>query len=690
MRLFYTAAFLIFFVGFLHAQSFDQVAKNAYLVTRMAAKYHVNPKPLNDVFSVHLLKAILHNADDDRIYFLKEDVDVLAKYANQLDDEIKFRKSNFLNVFISIFQQRLKQADSIITVISKTPFNINLSEQGLVKQDTSYAKDLKVLHKKLQSKLTGLAIEYFLDANIDSLSEAQLKTLVQKSEPVLRKKATSTFKRNIHKILHQPGGLITEVEHLYCKSIALLYDPHTEYLPEFEKENLESDLGKQRIGFGFSLTEDEEDITIEKLVPGSAAFKSGQINKGDKILSIKWGNEKPIDVTNADLQEVWQLLQASNHDMVVLKIKKTDGTIKEVSLWKEEMDTDDDEGRVKSFVLKGGKNTGYICLPAFYFDWENSNGINGCANDVAKEILKLKKENIDGLILDIRYNGGGSLQEAIELAGIFIDAGPLAQEKAQGDKIITLKDVTRGTIYDGPLMVLVNGFSASASEILTGILQDYNRALIVGTNTYGKFTAQVVLPLDTSINLSQNYTNIEGKSYLKTTVAEIYRITGNASQGVGVEPHIKVPDILDVYPEREKDMPWAIKSLPIQANKYYKPLPPLSLNNVKTIANREIASSPYFKGLGEFIQTAKEKQLMGTSLSVDEIMKLQKIQQNMMKETASNTVFSVENHSYDKQRQSLNAGNKKVNRDWAEHIQSDPYIKLAYQLMQEYSKNYKP
>ena len=189
----------------------------------------------------------------------------------------------------------------------------------------------------------------------------------------------------------------------------------------------------------------------------------------------------------------------SNHDKATFKIKKPDGAERTVILLKEKMEEDDEHNKVKSFLLKGSKTIGFISLPSFYQDWENENsGVNGCANDVAKEILKLKKENIEGLIIDLSYNGGGSMEEAVELSGIFIDFGPVGMQKGRDSKIYTLKDVNRGTIYDGPLMLMVNGYTASASEMVAGTLQDYHRAVIVGTPTYGKATAQVVLPMDTT------------------------------------------------------------------------------------------------------------------------------------------------------------------------------------------------
>jgi carboxyl-terminal processing protease len=194
---------------------------------------------------------------------------------------------------------------------------------------------------------------------------------------------------------------------------------------------------------------------------------------------------------------------------------------------------------------------------------------------VAKEILELKKEHISGLILDLRYNGGGSLEEAIELAGLFIDAGPLAQARDRDAKPYVLRDVNRGTVFDGPLILLVNGYSASASEVIAGSLQDYNRALIVGTPTYGKASAQVILPLDTNINLGEAASLKPTGSFLKLTVSRLYRVTGASVQATGVQPDILLPVPPGAEFRREADAPFALSPTTVDANKYYRPYPPI-------------------------------------------------------------------------------------------------------------------
>ena len=320
---------------------------------------------------------------------------------------------------------------------------------------------------------------------------------------------------------------------------------------------------------------------IDNLEPGSPAFRSGKLNKGDKFISVQWEGKEVIDVSDISIGEFGRLLDESNHTMALFTVKKADGTLVKISLQTEEANNEDGD-KVKSFILKGAKTIGYIYLPVFYEDWDTNNqGLNGCANDVGREILKLKKENIDGLILDLRNNGGGSAEEATELAGIFIDAGPIQQEKGRDGKVYTLKDVNRGTIYDGPLVILVNGYSASASEIVAGALQDYTRAVFVGSNTYGKATAQIVFPMDTTVT-PETLPDKQTEDYLKITISKLYRINGTTAQFTGVHPDVVLPDLLDAYISKEADDPAALRPTTIEPNKYYTPYPRIARTNTGT------------------------------------------------------------------------------------------------------------
>jgi carboxyl-terminal processing protease len=670
--------------------AFTKTANEAAVVTAMVQKFHVQPKPVDDQFSTTVFHLFLTQLDRQKIFFTAEDVQSLAPFKDKLDDEIKNRQTNFLQKVTAIYQQRLRQADAVVDSLGKQPFNFNLAEKLTLVEDTSYAINEAALRNKMYKKVKRTVLMSMLDIDqpLTSLSSAQQKKFVDSAEAINRKKIVTMIRRSIKRKLQSPGGIEQIIGEEYCKAIAGSFDPHTAYMPETEKEDFESELGQKAMGFGFSLDEDGDGkVVINDLKAGSPAFKSGQLNDGDKIESIQWEGKEAIDVTTASMEEIARILTVSNHAKANIKIKKADGSSRQVTLVKEQLEAnEEDEEKVKSYVLKGTKAIGYISLPAFYEDWENEEAnVNGCANDVAKEIIKLKKENIDGLILDVRYNGGGSLREAVELAGIFIDAGPVAMMKNKEQKIFTLKDANRGTIYDGPLMLLVNGYSASASELLAGTLQDYHRAVIVGTPTYGKATGQVILPLDTTITLDKDFRSIKTEGYIKTTMSQLYRVNGTTAQAIGVQPDILLPDLLDAYPEREGDNQMVLRSANIESNKYFKPLEGLSVAGLQAAANSRVDTSAYFKAVKSYVDVVKKSKVRSDlSLRFSDVLQTLQQQQPVapaVENEAAATSFTILNSAFELQRMKANSNLKEVNEEWKHTLSKDAYVKLAYELM---------
>jgi carboxyl-terminal processing protease len=672
---------------FVSAQQLNTAVKNAYVITRMAEKFHFQPRPLNDEFSANIFNQLLKQLDEDKIFLTEEDIKALSGFKFDIDDQIKNRQSTFLSAITKIFGDRISKADTMIGNICRTPFNFSLPEKLTVAEDTSYPADGKAIHTKLYKLLKSFVLEDILEnQTIITLSSTQQRKYLDSMEPVARHKAQKSFQHSI-KIMQGAGGIQQAIGDEYCKAIALCYDPHTEYFPLTEKENFDSQLGQEHMVFGFTCKEEDDgSLKLENISPGSPAFKSGQINKGDKLLSVQWEDNQPIDVSYGGLKQLYDVLGMSNHDKATLKIKKQDGSERSVVLFKAKNEEDEEGNKVKSFLLKGSRSIGFISLPSFYQDWENeSAGIKGCANDVAKEILKLKKENIEGLIIDLRYNGGGSMQEAIELSGIFIDAGPVGQDKGRDAKVYTLKDVNRGTIYDGPLMLMVNGYSASASEMVAGTLQDYHRAVIVGTPTYGKATAQVVLPMDTAINL-ENFGNIKSDSYLKVTVSQLYRVDGTSAQAKGVQPDIVLPDMLEAHPQREADNAYVLISLPVKENKYFKPYPAVALDDLRTLAKNKIDSSYYFQQLKKYIELEKagdQKRDVSLKLSdaIEEEKKAEREEIHIASAKTGNAPYSVQNNLFEKKQLQVNDSLKEMNNQWTKFLSNDPYLQIAYDMI---------
>jgi carboxyl-terminal processing protease len=683
-------------------QALQQTVQDAFLISRMVEKFHVQPRPLDQSMSSAIYADVLGDLDEERIFFTKSDIDKLSAYRYKLDDEIRNKQSAYLQLLIGIYKQRLLQTDTMIDHITAKPFNFSIRDKLTVAEDTAQPADEGAVHAKLykllkSSVLSGITGYAILGGTTPT------KKYVDSLEPILRKKAATRAKRSIKRILQSPMGVDYMIGTIFCQSLASTYDPHTAYFRPEMKTAFESELGNAPLSFGLSLNEDDDGKPqIGRLKPGGPAFQSGALNEGDKIQSIQWDNKEPIDVSNAELQEIGEMLATSGGNKVTLTVKKADGTVRQVVLHKEKLNTDEDEDKVKGFLLKGARTMGYISLPAFYSDWENSKGVNGCANDVAKEIIKLKKENIEGLILDLRYNGGGSVEEAIELSGIFIDAGPVALVKTKDAKVITLKDVNRGTIYDGPMILLVNGLSASASEMVAGTLQDYHRALIVGSPTYGKATAQVVLPMDTTVNPDLYDGHGQASSYIKLTTSKLYRITGASAQVSGVQPDISLPDPPDAVQQREADEKAALAPTTIAANKYYIPLPVLPVAAAAAMAKKEMDSSDYFKEARKATMIARVVLQKDISLFLDDSWQERKKEEEESGEGSrgesgeggrgesgedstdggeKNKVFIVANHAYEQKRIDADHDLRETNDERRSNLLNDPYIKLAYSLL---------
>jgi len=671
------------------AQEEKKIADQAYLISRMVQRYHVLPKELNTEFSASFFDHFIKTINEGNIILLKSDIDSLNAYKNLLSDEIKNKRTGFLQLIIQLFKNRFRQADSLVYTFTEKPFNLLLKEEFTEYENNNPPIDINgqkiKLYKWLKLKiLNDLTEQVDIDAttDIDSVLK-QLLTL----EPELRKKAIHSFQRSIKRITENPTGVTDAVGKIYCKVLATCFDPHTNFLPPTERESLENELGKSIPKFGFSLGEEEGTTSIGDLLPGSAAYKSGQLNVGDKIEKIKWNDKAAVDVSDADLEEINEILSSGNQDKLTLTVRKPDGTTRQVELEKQIVEEDLEEEKVKGYILSGHKKIGFISLPDFYTDWDDrANSINGCANDIAKEIIRLKKENIEGLILDLRFNGGGSMQEAIDLAGIFIDAGPIGQLKTREEKIITLKDGNRGTVYDGPLAILVNAYSASASELVAGTLQDYKRAVVIGSPTFGKGTAQVVMPLDTTIDFSKPLTFNEKSNSLKLTIEHLYRVNGLTVQAKGVTPDILLPDFFQATGKREADQPFVLKPNDISANKYYQSLEmhkPLAV--LKKYADSIKDTLSYFQLLHQYIQHYQSmEEIKNVSLYLPAMIKQKQTTIRLTNQLDSaklsyKSSFIVEDP--EKKNQSTNTSHLFISEIWKKNLLTDPFIDISYRIL---------
>jgi carboxyl-terminal processing protease len=678
---------IVFLFSFLQtrAQLTMSAAETAFTITRMAEIYHVQPRPVDKAFSADLFFLIIRALDEDKIYFSAEDIRQLNLSRDHLSDQLLNKKDDFLNQLITIYTIKINQTDSILNEFARSKFDLNLNESYTVSEDSVFASSDALRKIKLYKLVKRNILETLVDIYEEDSSKRNVA--VDSLEPAARKKVCHAFKRDIQRIKQTRGGLAGFVCNAWCESVASCYDPHTEFFSPGKKEEFQGELGDKQLQFGFSLGDGKDATEITRLKPGSPAYKSGLIHEGDQILALQWEGNEEVDVSDGSAEEVNAFISGDHGKSLTLTLKKTDGTTRKVTLQREQSVIDDDNGRVRSFILKGSHRIGFISLPAFYTDWNGEEGgSNGCADDVAKEIIKLKKENIEGLILDLRYNGGGSMLEAIALAGIFIDFGPVGMTKDKDGKVYTMKDVNRGSVYDGPLILLINGFTASASEMLAGTLQDYHRALIVGSPSFGKATAQVVLPLDTLFDERHMEKMKTAENFLKVTVDRLYRVNGTSAQQTGVVPDIFLPDFTETQSEREKSLPFSLPNAITDANKYYHPYPPISVEPLKSFSISFMDTSRFFISFNNYLDVLIKAQAGRDEVLVFKRMREERdlISKNLldgeMAISHSKLPYEIEWNQYEKARMQVDEDLRRTNTILSQALARDTGILLGYEI----------
>ena len=655
----------------------------------MVERKHYSARPVDDSFSVAVFRSVLNTADPRWLLFTARDYQELLAFSSSIDEEIQGKSWGFSDKFSELYKKALIRADSIVNKLLQKSFDYSVTDtiRSTRKKTTgfNFPADITTLTNKWTRYLKYVILNNAYDAiNDDSTKKKTLKQELAASEPGIREKVKKTELKAIKRILDHPEGFEALVNELYLNAIATSFDPHTNYFSPQTKEEFQAELSTESYMFGIVFNQNESGVVmVDKLTPGGAAWKSGEIHKGDELVSLQWEGKEAQDMTGATLEEVYEVIDQSIHDKMLFRFKKTDGTMSNVLLRKEKVENE--ENIVKSFVLKGEKKIGYILLPGFYTEWENETG-SSCANDVAKEILKLKKENIDGLILDVRYNGGGSIGEALEMTGIFIDEGPLVAEKEKNGKLVTLKDPNRGTIYDGPMVLMVNGQSASASEMLAASLQDYNRAVIVGSNTYGKATGQVMFPMDTIS--SKTVSGDTRGDVIKITVGKIYRVTGQTAQLRGVAPDVVLPDAFDGLESGERFEEFPLLADSAKRNNYYKPLPYLPVSELAHRSAARVIANPYFQLIKKIVEEQQKilrSQTRVIPLQVDLFEKWMKQRDAELKamegEGKLAGKFTVENNEQDKQLLKNDQYAKEMNTEWLENLAEDIYLQEAFLVL---------
>lgn len=557
---------------------------------------HYDPKPIDDSFSKQVFSQYLQNLDQDKDLFLKSDITALSKFSTTIDDEIKGTVTlQFYPAAMAVFKKRLDEVIGIYRDILAKPFDFNLNETAELDADKiDYPVDINARREAWRKRLKYMTLDKFVDLQKQRDKAKGKDSSVNKSdvelEAMARKQVLNALDRNYNrlKLVLTPDEQFS----MFVNTVTDLMDPHTEYFPPVEKRGFDEEMSGRFYGIGAQLKEEDGVIKIASLINGGPAQKSGKIQINDIILKVGQGDDTAVDVEGYAVTDVVKLIRGAKGTEVRITFKKQDGSREVVSMIRDEIVQDETFAR-SSVIKSGEKKIGYIFLPEFYADFDRPDG-NRCSVDVANEITKLKKENVDGIILDLRNNGGGSLYEVVQMVGLFIKTGPVVQVKDRDGKPVTLSDNDPSVLYDGPLAVMVNELSASASEIFAAAIQDYKRGIIIGsTSTYGKGTVQKNLPLGKPTDMFSGQTEYGA---LKLTFEKFYRVNGGSTQLKGVTPNVVLPDTYEYLKFREKDNPSALSWDQIPEASY-QPDNNVDLQNISKKAEERINSSPVFTEL---------------------------------------------------------------------------------------------
>ncbi len=661
---------------------YEQILK---LVGSMLTEAHFSPQDINDAFSKKVFKKFMADLDREKNMFLQSDMNTLKKYETKVDDEIKGAPVEFFLEAGKIFNKRMEEIALVYADLLSKPFEFGADEEVVLDADKLNFATTDIERKdRWRKKIKFMVLERYVDLLDIREKNKGKEGFVLKTDEELEKDAREKVKRILDRTFERYRFKFTDDDkfNVYVNAITTTMDPHTEFFPPVDKRYFDEEMSGRFYGIGASLQYDDGNIKVSSILSGSPASKSGEIQPGDLIMKVAQGKEEPVDLTGYVVTDAVKIIRGKKGTEVRLTIKKTDGSVKVVTLIRDEIVQDETFAR-SAIVKNGGSKIGYIFLPEFYADFDHPNGARSYV-DVANEVKKLKEEQVDGIVIDLRNNGGGSLYDVVQMAGLFIDEGPIVQVKDRNNNPSVLKDKDRNVLYTGPLAVMVNEFSASASEIFAAAIQDYNRGIIIGsTSTYGKGTVQRNIGLDEN---GFSMTNAD-LGTVKLTLQKFYRINGGSTQLKGVYSDIVLPDNLEHLKVREKDdvdaLPWDV----INKATYNNWVPGYDLKTIQQLANQRIKNNESFKLIKESSEWLSKQNDKEYSLQIDKYRKDQKSIRSTIKQLESLLKLkdSLDVSALPKEVTRWDSDKNKKDRfaQWLKGLQDDIYLDQAVKVMND-------
>lgn len=661
------------------------------LISYVLGKGHYDAKDINDDFSKEVFADYIDALDPLKRYFYASDIEEFKKYEELIDDEIRNKEINFFNLTYDRLQDRMSDARSLYKEILERPFNFEKDESISTEYEKlPYVNTRKEMENRwrLQLKFNALS-SYFDKAEEQMDSLAANKDYKRKTSVTLENEARDITKSSLKEYFEFADDLERkDWFSIYINSIVEEFDPHTYYFAPQDKDRFDIAMSGKLEGIGARLQKKNDNIKIIEIISGGPAWRGNDVEVGDFIMKVKQEDEEePVSIVGMRIDDAVSLIKGPKGTKVSLTVKKVDGTIEVIDIVRDVVELEETYAK-SSTVKKEDKTFGIVNLPKFYFNMQDYNQRNA-AKDVKQEIVRLKEQDMDGLIIDLRDNGGGSLQTVVDIAGLFIEKGPIVQVRTKGESPEVLSDKDSNLLWDGPLVILVNELSASASEILAAAMQDYKRAIIIGSKqTYGKGTVQNVMDLNRWMR-SNDFGDLGA---LKLTTQKFYRVNGGSTQLEGVKSDVVVPDRYSYIDIGEKDqenpLPW--DKIPAAD---YKPWDGyIDFDQTINNSNARMAKNEQLKLIEENAKWVRQKRDVNVySLKYDKYKANIKLNEQQAKRFDAindyKTNFTFESLPYEQALMKKDSVLAEKRKRWHKSLSKDVYVEEAISVLEDMKIN---
>lgn len=666
----------------------DPPSKNETIlqyVGAMLEQGHYSPKKIDDNFSKEIFSEFLKRLDPSKRILLEKDISKLRKFETTIDDEIHGSQLVFFAAADEIYKNRIVEAEAIYKNYIEKPFEFTKNDVLELDADKlDFASNDLEKKDRWRKYLKWQTLDRYIDAQETQEKNKAKKDFIMKSDKELEKEARAKVKKAMDKYFDRLRNKFDENQRfaMLVNTITNEMDPHTDFFPPVEKRSFDERLSGRFFGIGALLQQEDDKVKIKTVTTGGPAWKSGEIQTNDFIVKVAQATGEAEDITGYTTDDAVKLIRGAEGTEVKITVQKADGTLKTVSMIRAELKLD--ETFARSVIINSGKHKiGLIDLPAFYADFQRPQAAR-CSQDVAKEVARLKAEGVKGIILDIRDNGGGSLQEVVNMVGLFIKTGPVVQIRNRAGRPSKMADNDASVLFDGPLVVMVNERSASASEIFASAIQDYKRGVVVGSSsTFGKGTVQRAFPVGG--NGTGSGSGDLGSLHL--TLQKYYRVNGGATQLKGVESDIVLPGLYEAYKVREKDSPKALvwDEMPKASYQTWTYAPDLVALQQKN--QERLTTNSVFKEIKEKTNILADNRKTARSLEIQNY----KAQQKEVKEISTKVRnltqlkddLSVANLLSDLDTINSDSLKKDRNDFWVKYLKKDVYLGETLNIMND-------